>query len=93
MRINPLTKEVYTNQGEFIKKMDCPFEMDWDNLTIGNKPQSRNCAQCNQSIIDTAYLSDEELLNTLKENPHTCLKIDLQQANIQLSTNGRIQQR
>ena len=93
MKFNPLTKEVYTDQGEFIKKMDCPFEIDWDKLTIGASPQSRNCAQCKQPIIDTAYLSDEELLNKLQQDPHTCIKIDLNQANLKLSTNGRIQQR
>ncbi len=93
MKFNPHTKEVYTDQGEFIKKMDCPFEMNWDNLTIGNRPKSRNCFQCNQSIIDTAYLTDGELLDTLKQNPHTCIKIDLNQANLQLRTNGRIKQR
>ncbi len=93
MKYNPHTKEVYTDKDEFVKKMDCSFEMEWEGLEAGDSPQSRNCVQCNQSIIDTAYLSDQELLDTLKKNPQTCLKVDFNQTNIQLITNGLIQQR
>ncbi|MCF8324029.1 MAG: hypothetical protein K9I84_03645 [Leadbetterella sp.] len=53
MKFNPLTKEVYTDQDEFIKKMDCPLEMNWANLTIGNGPQTINCASKFNTIMPT----------------------------------------
>ena len=93
MKFNPNTREIFTNDNQLIKKMDCPYDMDWDQLSPSGDANSRNCGQCNRAIVDTATLSDHELLNRLKKTPHTCLKIDFDQNNIQITTNGLIHQR
>lgn len=86
MKFDPINKNVYTDSGEFIKQLNCPFRMDWDDL----EPTSttyRKCSNCDHFIIDTAYTSDDELLHLVKENPNTCMKIDLNQHNINIISN------
>jgi hypothetical protein len=87
MKFNPLTKEIYTDKGEFVKTMNCPYKMNWDNLetTIINM---RKCANCDHLIVDTEVLTDDELLKMVRQNPDICLKIDLNQQNIKIVTNG-----
>lgn len=92
MKFNPLTKEIYTDKGKFIKQMNCPYSMNWDDLEKSTD-SSRKCVTCNHSIIDTEFLSDDELLKMVKRNPETCLQIDLNQTNIKIVTNGFLEQK
>ena len=87
MKFNPLTKEIYTDKGEFVKTMNCPYKMNWDNLetTIINM---RKCANCDHLIVDTEVLTDDELLKMVIQKPTICLKIDLNQQNVKIVTNG-----
>lgn len=87
MKFDPLKKEVYTDHGEFIKKMYCPFRVNWEDLERTTK-ESRTCKTCAHLIVDTEQLTDTEILHLVKENPNTCLKIDLHQPNITIVTNG-----
>jgi len=87
MKFDPLTKNIYTDNDEFVKTMNCPYKMSWDNLEATNSTM-RKCSICDHLIIDTVYISDDELLNLVAENPDTCLKIDLNQHNIKIITNG-----
>lgn len=93
MKFNPITKEVYTDKGEFIKKLSCPFRMNWNDLEKGHNSVSRKCSNCDHSIVDTEVLSDNELLKMVKQDPETCLKIDLNQNNIKIISNGIWEQR
>ena len=81
MKFNPLTNTLYTDKDEFIKKLACPFQMNWSELQPIHEGV-RNCKQCNHSIIDTAIIQDHELLEMVKTNPNTCLKVDLNQNNL-----------
>lgn len=92
MKFNPLTKDIYTNKGEFIKTMNCPYKMSWDNLENTNSTM-RKCTNCNHLIIDTENIADDELLKIIKQNPDTCLKIDLNQNNIKIVSNGILGQK
>ncbi len=92
MRFDPLKKEVYTDKGEFVKQMNCPYKMNWDGLEEADFV-SRKCSNCDQLIVDTENLSDDDLLNMIKQNPDTCLKIDLNQNNIKILINGYIVQK
>jgi hypothetical protein len=40
-------------------------------------------------IIDTAYVSDDALLQMLQQNPNTCLKLELNQPNLTVIVNGK----
>ena len=92
MKFDPINKEVFTDNGEFIKKMNCPYNMKWDNLKETSNT-SRKCSNCDQLIINTEYISDDELLTMVSENSGTCLKIDLNQNNIKIISNGILGQK
>lgn len=89
MKFNPITKTVYTDRGKFIKKLECPFRIDWDSLqsSSGNN-KLRTCSQCDHKILDTAFYSDSELFDLLQKFPETCLKINLNQNNVKIISNG-----
>ncbi len=76
MKYNPITKTLYTDDNLFLKKMHCPFKMDWNNLK-STSPNSRSCTNCQKPIYDAMQLSDNELLDIFKQNPDTCVKIDI----------------
>lgn len=77
MKYNEETRELYTDKGEFIKKMNCPEQPKWDNMKKGKHIFERTCEICNKSVIDTNFLTDEEVLFVVEENNNQCLKIDL----------------
>jgi hypothetical protein len=92
MKFNPLTKEIYTDNDQFIKKMNCPFKINWDNLEHANSTM-RKCENCNHLIVDTEFISDQDILGMVKDKPDTCLKIDLNQKNLKIITNGVLEQK
>ena len=69
------TKELYTDNGLFVKKMQCPRVVDWENMMPGKNEIERICNQCNKSVLNTEFLSDEEVLFLLNKRPETCIKI------------------
>jgi hypothetical protein len=92
MKFDPLAKDIYTDNGVFVKTMNCPYKMTWDNLETTNSTM-RKCTNCNHLIVDTERLSDEDLLKIVRQNPDTCLKIDLNQDNLKIVSNGILGQR
>jgi hypothetical protein len=87
MKFDPMTKEVFADNGALIKQLNCPFRMHWDNLEA-TKPTMRKCAVCDRFIVDTALFTDDQLLEMVGQNPDTCLKIDLHQPNLQIISNA-----
>jgi hypothetical protein len=87
MKFNPTTKQVFTNSGELIKKLDCPFRMDWEGMEKASD-HHRSCTVCGRAVLDTEKFSDAELLARVKEDPQTCLKIGLNQENVILVSDG-----
>ena len=92
MKFDPLTKQVYTDKGEFVKTMHCPFKMSWDKLAPINSTL-RKCSNCDFLIVDTAVLADDDILKIVRQNPDTCLKINLNQHNIKILSNGILEQK
>lgn len=92
MQFDPLTKDVYTDNDEFVKTMNCPYKMSWDNLEVTHSTM-RKCANCDHLIVDTEAITDNELLEIVRQNPDTCLKIDLNQHNIKIIANGTLGQK
>lgn len=92
MKFDPLTKDIYTDKNEFLKTMNCPYKMSWDNIEASTSTL-RKCANCNHLIIDTKGLTDDDLLEIVIKNPDTCLKIDLNQHNIKIISNGILGQK
>jgi hypothetical protein len=92
MIFDPLTKILYTENGELIKRLFCPYKIYWTNLETSNS-KARSCSECDRQIIDTDELTDNELLGIIRQNPDTCIKIDLNQENIQIINNGFLEQK
>ncbi len=87
MKLDPITKKLFTDEGVFIKQLYCPYKIDWEQLAV-TSANNRTCTKCNHLIIDTAYVSDDALLQMLQQNPSTCLKIDFNQDNLTVIVNG-----
>lgn len=92
MKFDPLTKDVFTDKDEFVKTMHCPYNMSWDDLQYANSTM-RNCSTCQKFIVDTEHMADEELLMMVRQHPETCLKIDLNQNNVKIISNGIFRER
>ena len=92
MKFDPLKKELYTDTGELIKKLNCPYKMKWDDLGLAKRGY-RKCSNCNHLIVDTELFTDNQILKMVKDNPDTCLKIDLNQNNINIVTNALLEEK
>ena len=92
MKFDPITKNIYSDKDEFIKRMKCPYKMSWDNLETTNSTL-RKCSNCDHLIFDTEMLTDNDLLKMVRQNPDICLKIDLNQHNIKIVSNGILEQK
>jgi hypothetical protein len=72
------TKELYTDKGEFVKKLECEKKADWENMMPGKNDLERICTHCNKSVMDVEFLSDDEILFFVKKRPETCIKVRAQ---------------
>ena len=54
------TSELFTDNGLFVKKMQCQISVDWDIMMPGKNEMERICSHCNKSVLNTEFLSDDE---------------------------------
>lgn len=92
MKFNPLTQKLYTDSGELVKEMYCPYNVSWEQMKSVHSA-GRKCDRCNHVVHDTKSLSEDEILQMVQQNPKICFKIDLNQNNLKIITDGLIQQR
>ena len=72
--LNVIDKKIYTDDGSFLKKIECPKNISASDLNT----QLNNrlfCNQCEKNIIDAQAISENNLVKVLKEDKNTCLKI------------------
>ena len=86
MKLNLETKELFTDDGLFLKSLHCPRNIKFSQLTK-SKDNKFCCTTCNETIIPTAGMEEDELLKILKTNPHQCLKVNLNQSNLSIKRN------
>ena len=72
MKINPSNKELYTDSGTFLKRLQCPVSVMWKNMTE-NGSNTRACSHCDKTIHDTELLRDAEIEHLLEKDPHFSL--------------------
>jgi len=85
MKFNPHTNRLFTDDGRLIKRLHCPFRLDWSKLGPTDDPAARRCDICQHAVTDTAHRTEAELLALMAENPHACLKVDLYQDNLTIT--------
>ncbi|MDB5004933.1 MAG: hypothetical protein JWQ34_3158 [Mucilaginibacter sp.] len=85
MKYNPITQTLFTDSLTALKKLHCPLNKHWDELTNIAHSQDRLCATCQHQVLDTALLNERDLQRLLQLNPNTCLKVDINQFNITIT--------
>lgn len=86
MRFDPNTKELFTDSGELVKVLHCPLRMRWEQLGTRASSPHRTCGECDHPVLDTAEMSDAEVLATVRAEPSVCLCVRASQANVTLLT-------
>lgn len=92
MKFDPINKDVYADNGQFLKKLNCPYGAQWEKLELANS-STRKCSVCSNLIFDTESLKDSELIKLISENPKACLKINLNQNNVKIISDGILEQK
>lgn len=85
MKVDLITKRLYTDGGELIKQLHCPYRVAWKDMKPAmENARARSCAQCEHVVLDTALYTETELVKQLEQDPNTCLKINMEQKNIRI---------
>jgi len=82
MKFNPTTKRLYTDGGLLLKELYCPLNKQWENLSQAIHLKGRLCDHCDKVIIDTSLIKEEDIIELMQNDTHTCLKVDLNQENL-----------
>lgn len=83
MKFNPIKRILYTDKGEIIRKLDCPYKVTFSDDVTPMVNGDHICDICNGEIIDTNRYEDEALLQ-LGKNMSLCFKVDATQANLRI---------
>ena len=83
MKINPSTKEIFTDSGEFVKRLHCPIHVKWKKIKK-TEVDTIICFERNKTIHDTASLNDTDLVRLINNDPQACLRVNLNQENIKI---------
>ena len=88
MKFNPETKALYTDAGELVKVLHCPLHKKWDQLVSLTVSTHRTCASCEKTVLDTAGMTDAEVLKAVRADASTCFAVDARQSNITILHKG-----
>jgi hypothetical protein len=79
---------LYTDAGELIKVLHCPLKKRWHELAETESPH-RTCSTCERAVLDTAAMTEAEVVAAVRSDPHTCLSVSAAQENLTLLPLGR----
>ena len=83
MIINLKENTIYTDDGEFIKKLECPQDITEEDLENSeSNPLIKHCVYCSKGIYKTENLTDAELKEMVARDPKVCFYIKSGQKNI-----------
>ena len=69
-------KRLYSDTGEFLKEIHCSRAVKKDDLTPTKEGHFR-CSKCDHVVLDTDLMTENEIMQRLRDNPNACLKINL----------------
>lgn len=86
LEFDPVHRTLRDTDGRILKKVNCPKLKSWDSLSVSSDAQTlrRHCDTCEKSVIDTALLTYEEVVDAVKQDPQVCFRIRLDQGNIEI---------
>ena len=68
--------QIIDEKGTVLKTISCPKRILDSDLESPHASKSL-CNHCDRDVINTDYLSESQIVELLKEDPTTCLKINL----------------
>ena len=76
------TKELFSDTGDFIKKLHCPHYIKWQDLNDFKGSTHKACNICNKTIYNSASMNDQQIIDLVTKDSQACLKIRLNQNNL-----------
>lgn len=67
---------IYSSDGKKLKEIYCPRKVSRAELEKRNDGHF-NCGSCERHIVNTDFVSEEQLVSLLKTAPETCIYINL----------------
>lgn len=68
--------ELYASDGTWLKTIYCPKKLTPDSMH-SSKHGQLTCSECNHTIFDTDYMSEQQIIELVTKNLNSCLKINL----------------
>ena len=85
MKLNPITQELFTDEGELIKRLHCPHNLRWDEMiTDEGRAKNNICTNCDHEIIDPSGYSDSKLLELVRWKEKCCIALDLHRGDVKV---------
>jgi len=78
------TKELFTDDGSFIKKLNCPYLVKWQHIAKIDGTRDKTCDICQKTIVDTKAMNDQQVVDLMSGDPEACLKVSPNQKNIKV---------
>ena len=84
MLFKPETKELFSDNGLFIKKIYCQLNKKRSDLKVIDGSRNKLCTSCQNEIIETADYTDDQLIEIVSIYPNSCFMISPDQDNIEV---------
>ena len=68
--------QIYAEDGTYLKTISCPLNVSNQDLHQVSETKF-SCEKCAKEVVQTDFLSEDEITVLLTTNPQTCLKISL----------------
>lgn len=81
---DPVNSALHDSRGKLLKRVDCPRLKSWQDLDILDDDAQRYCHSCNKTVFNTDEMTSEKLLRVVAADPDVCLRIRLDQKNIEI---------
>lgn len=77
--------DIYTENGEWLKKIDCPKSARLEDMQVVSD-ETFKCSLCDHVIHDTDFMSENDIVALLRTDPQACLKISILNPTFEVQT-------
>lgn len=83
-------KALYTDEGEFIKWIDCPLASSLaKKVSAADSDRSFKCPSCSSKVHNLRFLNDQQALDMAQDDPNVCFFATAQANNVKRLDAGR----
>ena len=69
-------KRIYAEDGTYLKTISCQLNVGEQDLHQVSETRF-SCEKCAKEVVQTDFLTEDEIIDLLTANPDTCLKISV----------------